>query len=1724
MRNIDRREPSATYPMTGWITAGNIMQRKFNFNQGTPVAWIPNVLTSYTIQDLAGTTLAFTASWSKWAKVEFSTTNALPSSGWSMRIEWPSEFPDQQFCPCWAYDDTVNVDYACDCSTENKVWAITPQTAIGVNAGNAIRVVGYVKAPASATVSGEIEITTYDGAMANDFRVDRDETSVTITTLSIDATANRPAQLLVPSQFETKQPTLRKLIRDTEKAPFTFNFTPTATGANLEYEVKLGSDFATVSVPTTKCRVVFYDKANNTRHGSICKGDSLPDVDIYWPSDFSLDHTKVYEVQMYTVGDQTHTAQEGITFPGNTVFNTKVILNHPPTAGTPTHTTSTNYQTALLVEATSKWKVQVLSAAAALNAWPKITFQGSIPIAANGFLAFEFPIVDNYYDWNDLFENDLDSNFKNGADAGCGGDHDQTACILDRGVKATQNTNNSFVNPRLRTSGHTASTNEQFYWLPNVKNPTTANKSVDLIVYASTISTTNENLSNYFVMEYAYTTKVDPSVTATTINSYLNGLSGTTINTFNNNQSIAGQAFTLANQMTNGASEFIIVKYPHVLAATGITIESTSPVDSMDDDSFFNTPETSDGVTITNVGYIIAKINGATANALTLTVGGFTNPGVTMQNPTNNIYIFKDQLMTEQFDGTLNPNSFTAQALTSVTVTPGNLWNSSIVDYTIEVQPAAPTDGTATFIKNNAAIKIDFTGWTTLHTRCEVNTAAASIMPSLTNTALSCTTDGTIITVKNIADTDENKKIIVRVFAQNPNSPGTSYTVKAGIYTSSAFGAGELMEELTSSSFTLDAAIVAPTTLTMPYFALFEAKTLARGDNTNVRIPVSFEFKPSAQLTKEAGFIDVDFTTGVFVDATGFTIATDAYLRCFWRDTTTDVRLGANQCISTGIADRVTVYAPQSTDILTTKTYEVIITTVNGANLEAPILPFDGLQPHGTPKLRYSDVIITADDGTTQKHNAYGQIFLCPAAFAAGSGARRFNRTASQVSAMQFDMLGATAVAQTDDLIIEFETAAMGTSLGLGLTGDNKFHLTDCWTVAGSALDFSAANLATCNIQTGISGGRGPAIHFRKWQVANLVSPESIILPGYVNPVADNIISVKIYARTWSTDHWAYLFYSEFDYVDMTEADTPTAQTAQTISLGSATLQDATTITLPVIGTNTVADSAAVPYVNRDRIVFSMTETDPVIPLANSHASYTVRNAPIRKLIWVEDTGNPITLSGTVNVALGNGNSWTNPTWVHDLTIAGMVWTGLHLSDTIAYTYPSHTAADLNTDELTRKHDTNFTGQDRVGRTPEFQIEFKTDIKVIVGGAIHITAPTADFTQVLPCRVIQGLAGSFTCVRDGTNARLLKITGFDEYDGASDDLIIIIVQMDYVTTLNSAQNIGNFRITTYADSTDTTTIIEDKTDLNFGATVALNPWTPGILDVSALRLIQTELEACLSDHAEIKMNLTPSTALARNYILDLKPNGTGFEYRDMTATPLTEFQALFSLKSNPTNFIPSPKVELKSTTRLEITVPHTYDLSSTSTEYQIWIRMNIKDGAAVLTQGIATPTGDLDPILNYFELQIFDATPTLVGGGFSAISDDDFCASTITGFTITPGFANLDTFNYFTISLTNTVTVAAGGHIDVEFPTHDGVDEIFAQDLGVGITGTATTQVIDCSTSLPAGTGDTICTVHKSSAIGTTTPAIVRVTGFGAAAGSTYSLVLVKIKNPVKSTATILTT
>ena len=155
-------------------------------------------------------------------------------------------------------------------------------------------------------------------------------------------------------------------------------------------------------------------------------------------------------------------------------------------------------------------------------------------------MAFEFPRVDNNYDFADLFTNDLGSNFKNGGNAGCGGDHDQTACTLDHGVKGTQNTNVSSVNPRLRISGQTASTDEKFFWLPNVKNPAAQDKSVDLIVYASTITGTKEDLSNFFVMEYAYCTKPAPTVTPTSIDSYLNGLTTTVTDTFNTNQSIAG--------------------------------------------------------------------------------------------------------------------------------------------------------------------------------------------------------------------------------------------------------------------------------------------------------------------------------------------------------------------------------------------------------------------------------------------------------------------------------------------------------------------------------------------------------------------------------------------------------------------------------------------------------------------------------------------------------------------------------------------------------------------------------------------------------------------------------------------------------------------------------------------------------------------------------------------------------------------------------------------------------------------------------------------------------------------------------------------------------------------------------------------------------------------------------------------------------------------------------
>ena len=79
-----------------------------------------------------------------------------------------------------------------------------------------------------------------------------------------------------------------------------------------------------------------------------------------------------------------------------------------------------------------------------------------------------------------------------------------------------------------------------------------------------------------------------------------------------------------------------------------------------------------------------------------------------------------------------------------------------------------------------------------------------------------------------------------------------------------------------------------------------------------------------------------------------------------------------------------------------------------------------------------------------------------------------------------------------------------------------------------------------------------------------------------------------------------------------------------------------------------------------------------------------------------------------------------------------------------------------------------------------------------------------------------------------------------------------------------------------ADSSDTATIIDNKADLTTAAPIALKPYTPTVLDIDALKLIQTELEACLSKKAEIKMNLKPSTALAHGHILDLKPNGAGF--------------------------------------------------------------------------------------------------------------------------------------------------------------------------------------------------------------------------------------------------------
>jgi hypothetical protein len=149
------------------------------------------------------------------------------------------------------------------------------------------------------------------------------------------------------------------------------------------------------------------------------------------------------------------------------------------------------------------------------------------------------------------------------------------------------------------------------------------------------------------------------------------------------------------------------------------------------------------------------------------------------------------------------------------------------------------------------------------------------------------------------------------------------------------------------------------------------------------------------------------------------------------------------------------------------------------------------------------------------------------------------------------------------------------------------------------------------------------------------------------------------------------------------------------------------------------------------------------------------------------------------------------------------------------------------------------------------------------------------------------------------------------------------------------------------------------------------------------------------------------------------------------------------------------------------------------------------------------------------------AGPTDVYGAKQVISDTFLCGFDESNLDIKPAWVNTGEFNIFDIGFTLSAdTIPATGEIEVHFPTHNGIDEIFATDLGLGMLADEPTREIDC---FLAGHSNIKCTVHKAASSNTSTPVVVKINGFtGAVAAAAHVIRLVKIKNPAKASSTLL--
>jgi hypothetical protein len=618
-------------------------------------------------------------------------------------------------------------------------------------------------------------------------------------------------------------------------------------------------------------------------------------------------------------------------------------------------------------------------------------------------------------------------------------------------------------------------------------------------------------------------------------------------------------------------------------------------------------------------------------------------------------------------------------------------------------------------------------------------------------------------------------------------------------------------------------------------------------------------------------------------------------------------------------------------------------------------------------------------------------------------------------------------------------------------------------------------------------------------QTHNAVSQFTIAqlrIPYLTNPpVRDTIVQVRL--LSWDVDGTTALLsnYKEFRLLFLTRDDTINTVNPATLTYSNMNMQSTTDIAFQATLSSSITGAA------HEAIVWKLVESEApwVAPTYCVAATHTCENGYNERLIILKPGAAIAAGVSTLTI-----KTFPTPRYCVSHSWTGYVYKNQLITDKLVYDPVIYTVIGLTSPDIYWPA-TVLVPDPLIDRYDYYIFKFRTSLKIIAGGEIQLRFgdTTSGHVADSDCNVLHGLSGDGKrCINQGTD--VISCTAFTQYVPADPQIQIKC----RATHPSNAGTTAGFEIRVYGVAGNAVTLYMEDTNIKtFDITAA--PTQPPVFNF--MWAYQTQTRACVPTYPRgpitIRVEPKRQTYSFKDVVRILVPGG-------VSQSAGSTMECTYSDGSNVT---PAETCKWNgSYIEFEVTDQQRLVLG---TQYQIDIYTRDATGS-LQNNGFVWP--GTPQFLSWY-LQIYS------GGTLkeAAKIDTEVCPAEFNSLTITPFHSDVDSWSIYDISFNPTRSVPTTGGLAIEFTTNNELDDLYYMDLGLGLFPLVMSADLDCMVQAGYGgavAGDIKCYLDKAVQSTVTTPVMVYVHSHPAAitAGTTNTLRIVRIKNPQKDVAYVL--